>query len=192
MGDFIVSVHQFIHDGKRYELEIPLERIDPTETGCSVLTIARVQRLDNGETLASIQVKIDVNFETRQLQIFHHDQLIGTLHLDMGLDVANAVDKPDMAINWLALAQDFSSGTPVEDIIDSIPTDPLLGCFIKGGVSATLGQIIECWAKIRPKMPDARAIDLGRAMAECLGHNALRTLGRAAWRIGRCMIRLGL
>lgn len=187
-----MAIHQFTHDNKRYQLEIPLEGLEPNETGFNVATTASVHSLDDGRVLESVQIDIEANFETRELKLSHEGQVIGILHLNMGADVDRAADQADSDINWLALIQDFNSGSTAEQIIDAIPTDPLLGCFIKGGVSATLGQIIQCWARIRPEMPDAAAYDLGREMIGCLGRNSIRTLGRAAWRIGRCMIRLGL
>ena len=41
----------------------------------------------------------------------------------------------------------------VEEFIGHIPTDPIVGCLVKGAVSTTIGQTIRCWHRTKPRAP---------------------------------------
>lgn len=80
-----------------------------------------------------------------------------------------------------------SEGAAIEAIIDSIPAiDPLLGCLLKGGISATAGEIITCYKEIPREVERLRS--RLKFVAKCVGGKAWRILARATYKAGRCMV----
>lgn len=99
----------------------------------------------------------------------------------------------------------------IEKAVENCPSpDPFLGCMIKGGLSAGIGQAIECYNDLikaerrealdtaedaawweRRRLPH-RARPSVRKMFRCMRSNGLRILGKAATRAGRCALSLGI
>jgi hypothetical protein len=76
----------------------------------------------------------------------------------------------------------------VEEIIAAIPVpDPILGCMLKAGVSATIGQAVTCNQHARRDGFRQRV----REIAACLIDNAGGIFSRAAWRLSRCIATMG-
>ncbi len=65
--------------------------------------------------------------------------------------------------------------------------DPILGCLIRSGISAAVGQIIDC--KERTESVDW-LWDRLRAIGRCLKENGVRIAARTLMRAGGCMIRI--
>ena len=102
-------------------------------------------------------------------------------------------------------------GHAIENLVDALPSpDPFMGCMIKGGLSASIGQAVECYTDLvkaerrdavereedrdwweRKRLPQPRRPSLKR-MFRCMRRNGLNILGSAAKRAGRCALTLGL
>ena len=64
--------------------------------------------------------------------------------------------------------------------------DPLLGCFVRAGISATVGQILGC----KERTVSAEWLwDRLRAIGRCLKENGIRIASRVFLRTGACIVR---
>jgi hypothetical protein len=85
----------------------------------------------------------------------------------------------------------------VEKLIHLVPTDPLLGCLIKGSLSTLIGQIIRCWPRIRDESKNrrewkAKILNMCGMLAKCLQTNSLKMLGTFTRRFLKCALFHGL
>lgn len=147
-----------------------------------------------------ISIEGDVNWEERVFILSYDGRQIGRIPLDLPVPESDPLgstldiiqedrvlgphfQETANAINGIALAHAIETG------IHFLPTDPFLGCIIKGAASTAIGQIIRCWQKhqnIRPY----RAL-AGR-IGSCLRDHATGMLLTFMWRTGRCIMFAGL
>ena len=79
------------------------------------------------------------------------------------------------------------------EVLEKIPSvvfggDPIVGCLIRSGVSAVVGQLIHC----KNDTVDERwTIPRVRAIGQCLRRNIPGMTARAAFRAARCVVRAG-
>jgi hypothetical protein len=85
--------------------------------------------------------------------------------------------------------RELSAGTVVEEFIEAIPAmDPIVGCLVRSGISATAGQLIHC----KNESEDAPWFQQrARAIGRCLREHVYDIGFRTAFRAGRCIARLG-
>jgi hypothetical protein len=79
------------------------------------------------------------------------------------------------------------------ELLDAVPAgDPFLGCLIKGGITASLGQAVRCYRDARAGQDEAAEESLLRTMFRCMRQNGLKILGNAATRAAKCAVTLGV
>jgi hypothetical protein len=150
-----------------------------------------------------ISIKGEVNWEKREFVLSYEGQVIGKMPLDLlvpesdplgtTLDITQEdnilgphFQETAKAIN--GIAKDHVSHA-IEKGIHLLPTDPFLGCIIKGAASTAIGQIIRCWQKNREVRPYKA---LARRVGSCLRDHATGMLLTFMWRTGRCVLLAGL
>jgi hypothetical protein len=100
---------------------------------------------------------------------------------------------PDVVINVgdeVVFRDSLANLTGDNIVLDTIPGatfglgDPVLGCFIRAGISATLSQILSCRDHTA-----GHGWGMGRlaAIGRCLLENGVRMGARTLWRAGRCI-----
>lgn len=77
----------------------------------------------------------------------------------------------------------------IETIIHLFPTDPFLGCIVKGAISTTVGQTIRCWRTTPPDEPVSQRLGDIRS---CLREHGLRMALTFMYRAGRCTLLGGI
>ncbi len=84
----------------------------------------------------------------------------------------------------------------IEDVIDGLPAhlfgDPFVGCLIKGGISATIGQTMHCYESVKgdeSRFEGARGYIYG--MFSCLKGNFGRIANRSILKAFRCISKYG-
>ncbi|WP_343519532.1 hypothetical protein [Sphingomonas sp.] len=191
---------QFEHRDRLYHLEIGIDQIAALRDELSIEISAR-SHSPRGDGGVSIQAVLTVDLERHEIVIEIEGEELGRIPLDAtavaDVDEADAEGAEGIAREaWDGLVEHLvdGDGNPVaetiEAIIDAIPTgDPLLGCLLKGAISASVGQIIRCYGKLSPQ--DETVRQKLRALARCLGRNVWGMLGRATARALRCMVRGG-
>lgn len=186
---------QFEHKDRLYHLEISIDQIAALRDELSIEISARSYS-PQGDGGVAIQAVLTLDLIHNQIVIEIEGEELGRISLD-ATPVAKAdeadVDPERIADEaWQALAEHLvdGEGNPAADtfeaIIAAIPAgDPLLGCLLKGAISAGVGEIIRCHGKILPHEETVR--QKLRSIARCLGVHAWGILGRATVRSVRCM-----
>jgi hypothetical protein len=186
--------------GQIYEIELSIDRLAALRNSLSVEIVARRRSSDDAAG-QEISATVTLDMEGHRLMLEMEGEEVGAIPLDGNLvSEADLDEVPDAAEGftgraWAAVRDNLLSddGTPagtVEEIIQALPVfDPVLGCLLKGGISATAGQIIRCYEEA--DFVDQMTQRL-RLTAYCLGRNAWGVLARASWRAARCMATLGL
>ncbi|MCW4462424.1 hypothetical protein OK349_11960 [Sphingomonas sp. BT-65] len=198
MARFLSS--QFEHGGRLYHLELTIDRIAALRDELSINIVARSYS-ERRDGAAEIEAALTLDLERNEIIVAIEGEEIGRIPLD-ATEVAEA-DEADVGAEgaahgaWEPLVRHLvdRNGNPlaetVEAIIEAIPTgDPLLGCLLKGAISAGVGQIIRCHGKLQPQ--DETVGEKLRAIARCLGRSVWGMLGRATVRSLRCMARGGI
>ena len=190
---------QFRHHDRIYHLDLNIDRIAALREELSITITARSYSLED-ERMVTVEAVLTVDVANNAIVIEIEGEELGRIPLD-SIDVAQADAADDGAEDiertaWDALAENLTCGgdnpvaTTVEAIIEAIPTgDPLLGCLLKGAISASVGQIIRCHGEIAPH--EDRLRQKLRSIARCLGVHGWEILGRATARSLRCMMRGG-
>lgn len=188
---------QFEHGGRLYHLELSVDRIAALRDELSIDIAARSYS-PGGDGGVSIQATLTLDIERREIVIEVEGKELGRIPLDVAdiaeADEADVEGAKDFARRaWETLAEQLRDGDgnptaeTIEAIIDQIPAvDPLLGCLLKGAISASVGQTIRCYGKLEPRHETVR--QKLRAIAACLGENVWGMLGRATYRALRCMV----
>lgn len=148
-------------------------------------------------------LEIDVQFERNQIVISNKapQKVLATLSLDTYLEEpgdfeGNGIDLDDEEKHIFDSFSD-EAGEPLEagiaeTMIGSIPTDPFLGCLIKGAVSTLVGQIIRCWNNMRLRSALSSFREKARDIYGCLREYAPRMLFTFMYRSGKCVVTCGL
>lgn len=84
---------------------------------------------------------------------------------------------------------DPSDTGKLDAAIQALPTDPILGCILKSGISATLRQATLCYQTTRTA---ESALAKAQVTLKCLGENAGKILGRMGGRTLLCVMSAGL
>lgn len=185
---------QFEHGGRLYHLELGIDRIAALRDDLTIEIAARSYS-STGDGGVSIQAAVTLDLERHEIVIEVEGAEIGRIPLD-ATEVSDAddadVEGADARRAWEILvenlfqADDDPTAETIEAIIDRMPAvDPLLGCLLKGAISASVGQLIRCHGQLTPRDETTRQ-KLG-TIAACLGKNVWGMLGRATYRALRCM-----
>lgn len=188
---------QFEHGGRLYHVELSIDRLAALRDQLTIEIAARSYSA-GGDGGVSIQASLSLDVERREIVIEVEGKELGRIPLD-AVDIAEA-DEADVEgaegfarRAWETLAEQLRDGDgnpaaeTIEAIIGQIPAiDPLLGCLLKGAISASVGQTIRCYAQLEPEHETIR--QKLSAVAACLGNNVWGMLGRATYRALRCMV----
>jgi hypothetical protein len=159
---------RFDHDGRRYELDLNWDDAAFADGELKFDVTARAGNKDLGlfdqEHSVSVIVTLADARPVFTVQADGHE--VFTLPLD------NLVDEAE--------------------VLERIPShlfggDPMIGCLIRSGVSAFVGQLIHCKNNTSGDGWRERL----RAIGACLRANIPGMTGRAAFRAARCMLRAG-
>jgi hypothetical protein len=183
-----------------YEIELAIDQLAALRETLSVEITAR--RQFRGDKPHEIGAKLSLDFERRVIVVEIAGEEVGQISLNAeGIVEADDADvdgrEEFFGSAWRAVRDSIltEGGDPVadavEDIIEAVPAvDPVLGCLLRGAISAVVPQIIRCYRDIAPQHPGSWFL-LG-AIGRCLGEHGWRMLGRASWRAFRCMMRGGM
>ncbi len=175
---------------RRYRVEINLdeEGFDPLQSQYVIEVDATVHDPATGinDTVGGT-VTIDVE---RNLVIVKIGELEREFPLVDRYDPRLAEDDGDVRDE-----SDVPDGLPgfMEEAIQSlpIPVDPLLGCVLKSGISATVGQVIRCNNEYVLLKKDHTMRERLTLMFECLRENSGKIMRRAFFRTLKCWVTLG-
>ncbi len=193
---------QFEYGGQLYHVEFGIDRIAALRDDLTIEIAAR-RYSPGGDGGVSILATLTLDLERSEIVIEVEGKELGRIPLDT-VDIAEADERDVEGTDiegveglarraWETLARQLRDGDgnpaaeTIEAIIEQIPAiDPLLGCLLKGAISASVGQIIRCYGKLEPRHESIR--HKLRAIALCLGENVVGMLGRATYRALRCMV----
>ena len=146
----------------------------------------------------SISIKID-NIDRCFYLRFGNDE-IGTISFDsleaiehsLELEESDADDAATQMDEFETLVGSLNDGkieaAIAEKVVEHFPGDPIIGCLVKGAVSAVLGQTIRCWYANRNHAETMRVIG---AIYECLKGNSFKIARNFIFGSGKCIIRVG-
>ena len=183
-----------------YEIELAIDQLATLRETLTVEITAR--RHSRDEKPQEISATLSLDLENRLIVVEIAGEEVGRISLDAkGIVEADDADvdgaEEFFGSAWRAVRDNILTerGDPVadtvEDLIEAVPAfDPVLGCLLRGAISAVVPQIIRCYRDIAPQHPEKWFL-LG-AIGRCLGEHGWRILGRASWRAFRCMMRGGM
>ena len=187
---------KFKHNLNNYLLEFDLDDKAIMEDRISVDILARVVNPYGQEFRVALTVEIDYREFLVTVKNGDHILFRRSFHDLRALlpewDECGPDGPPEDvyfdALDTLGEVVNENIGGVVEEIIAAIPVpDPILGCMLKAGVSATIGQAVTCNQHARREGFRQRI----REIAACLIDNAGGIFSRAAWRLSRCIATLG-
>lgn len=151
---------------------------------------AAVRKLPDGPSVKeTLELAVDVERSLVEIRR-EGGKVIATIPLTLPLP-----DSTDFAGNDIDVAaddrifEDALGTSAAEELIHLIPTDPFLGCIVKGAVSTVVGQTIRCW---RMTARDAPLNQRVRDIAGCLREYGLRMALTFMYRAGRCSLMGGV
>lgn len=184
----------FTHKGNRYRLEFDLDDAAIMANQIAVDVTAKVTDANGREFAKTLTVALD--FDKLEGQVLDGDKLLKKF--DLGVLYKKLPDwdeygpNNDDAVDEFGEQVNDSLGDIVEEAISSIPVpDPIFGCLIKAGISATIGQAITCHGRINSQRIEG-LIRRTRAIAGCLIQNAGGIFTRAVWRAAKCIATFGM
>lgn len=179
----------FKHKGNRYTFEFDLDDAAIMKNKIAVDVVSKVTDGKGQESAKTLTVQLD--FENSVVEVLDGDRVLK--RFDLGVLRKKLQDWDEYGPLSKGAADEFgdqvnaSLGNAVEELISSIPVpDPIFGCLIKAGVSATIGQTITCYNRISGQRIEG-AIRHTRALVGCLMQNAGGIFTRAVWRTLKCM-----
>ena len=171
----------FRRNGKDYKIQLGFDDAAIMENAARFELKAGIKDINQSDWKETT-IQVDVLFDRKVIELTHEGRTIGTIPLDFPVS-----DTPDAADEDIDID---AESTAIEELIGSIPTDPFLGCIIKGAASTAVGQIIRCWRRHHQSGGTYR--ELAGRIAGCLRDYAGRMLLRFMWRAGRCAVTGGL
>lgn len=168
-----------------YEIDIDFKDAAIMEEQIEFEITARSRSLPDGDWLessASVRMVFEEFGPVALVQIGDSEEIrINLAQVDMGLYTS-------FEEAWQKVL-DACDGNALEQAIQAIPGDPVLGCLIKAGISTTVGQTMRCYNECSGVEALRRRI---RATIKCLGDNFVGMIFTATTRAFKCMILLGL
>lgn len=178
-----IASHRITSGDHEYELDIDLKDAAIMQNRVEFEVAARRRHLrEDAWEQESVTLRFD--FEERVAQVLYRGEEIGRIDLSR-IDLPE--DMPAEAA-WSMIA-DAWDGSPIEQMIQMIPGDPVVGCLLKAGISTTVGQTIRCYGQAAGARSFRERI---KETLRCLGQNTIRMILTATARTLRCMVLLGL
>jgi hypothetical protein len=178
-----ITSHRITSGDYEYELDIDLKDAAIMQNQAEFEVAARRRhRREREWQEESVTLRFDL--AEGVAQVLYRDEEVGRIDLSQ-IDIPE--DTP-AEIAWEMIAEAWE-GSLIEEVIQSIPTDPVVGCLLKAGISTTVGQTIRCYRQ---------AVDVPslsgriRQTLLCLGDNTLRMIMTATARTLRCVVLAGL
>ena len=161
--------HEFVHNGSAYALSFDWGRDDFIQAGALGIVIeASVVRPGREPVVASLAVNVTPDEE-------------GALWFSVTLQPG------DVALARLPVSELLGGENAVTRILDRIPVqaiDPVLGCALRGGLSAVIDQLIGCWGD-RPDK--AFGFETAWSVLACIRDNGGKVGLKASARFLKCV-----
>ena len=173
-----INAHQFEHRGRKYELSLDLDDAAMVQGHYKVSATAQTWHVDTPTIKHSV---------TAEVAIFQDDDETPTI------EVIITGTAPGMEGKRSVLRKPLADLIDSEQVIDAIPAwvftgDPILGCLVRSGLSAIVGQTIQCKKSSAdshwywPRM---------QALGRCMLLHVPEMTGTAAIRSAKCVFRFG-
>lgn len=179
-----ITSHRISKDDFEYELDIDFKDAAIMENEISFDISARKRKVGFTDW-EEVALNLRFDFEAMEAIVTFEDHEIGRIDL-------SRIDLPGQAFAeqaWDAISNAYS-GSPIEETIQAIPTDPIFGCLIKAGVSTTVGQTMSCYNESYDAEGGLPARI--RQTIICLGQNSIWMILTASTRTLRCIMMAGL
>tara|TARA_R110002073_G_scaffold4213_3_gene28038 strand:- start:15399 stop:16004 length:606 start_codon:yes stop_codon:yes gene_type:complete len=145
----------------------------------------------NQQTKVVFVVKLDARENV--LYIIHNGDNLGTINLNHYIELGDTFDELEANDAFRKIAdqveENYDTFTDpaeaIELIINRLPAvDPIMGCFIKSGLSTSIGQIIRCNNTAQRELRGKRKV---WELLKCLGQNKWNMVSKFTWRVLRCI-----
>lgn len=175
-----LRTHRFNYNGHDYEIEFNFDDAAIVEDQISIDSIAKA-RLENDEDgWESVLVNLSYKIGDTEIVVSLDDGEIGRIKIE-AVDITEEMDSEEA---WGQI-EEFIDAAALEAAIGLVPTDPIIGCLAKAGISSVAGQLVRCINESKQSQRRARAI------FRCLGQNVPGIAYRAVYRAIRCMLLAG-
>lgn len=188
----------FVHEGRNYYLDFKDKAV--MDNHFEVEITAREVDQEGNERIVPLTLRIDL--ESMQAHVMYQKETLYTFNLAQLGDTLGKFPENDATNEGFAVGEpaaymeEIDSGfTQIAEralgIAELIPVgEPIFGCLLKGGISATLRQAIECSRTFTPDdLPLRERVGI---VARCMRDNYMAVFTRSAWRAAVCFVRLGV
>lgn len=199
----------FFNGNKEYRIELGFDDKPIMKVAAKFEIDGKVREMPEGKW-AKINLVMEVQFEINEIIIKRKDdtRILARISLDTilpesesfdGIDID--IEKDDLIISENLLDENGIniSAKFTEELISSIPTDPLIGCLVKGALSTVTGQILRCWQTTKKAKKEATKKtkevvnqQKTRSMYGCMREYSVRMLVTFMYRSGKCIATLGM
>ena len=173
-----IIAHTVEHQGRKYELSLNFDEVGLVDGKFNVSTQVVTWPIEKPEDKTYLSAELSIQQDDDGRPILRV-VLIGNI---AGIDGRQAV-----------LEKPLSELLDVQQVLDWIPAwaftgDPISGCLVRSGLSALVGQILDCkkgTSELHWYLPRMKA--LGRCMLEHIpemGATAARRAAVCVWRFG--------
>jgi|GEM_PF-4342632 len=191
----------FIDRNKEYKIELGFDDEAIMENIARFEIDGKVREIPDGEW-AEVNLVMEVQFESNEIIIRRKNEtrILARISLNTILPESESFEGVDIDIenddiiisenlldeNGMNISAEFA-----EEIISSIPTDPLIGCLVKGALSSVAGQTLRCW-QVTKNIEEESYKEKARSMYGCMREYSLRILLTFMYRSGKCIATLGM
>ncbi|MCS6306304.1 MAG: hypothetical protein H8K07_21975 [Nitrospira sp.] len=150
-----------------------------------LLVVGSVRKLSSGDWYEET-IELVGNFERSVIELRVRGMPIAMVPLNVPLPDINDFlgNGSDLSVDDTHIDSALGT-TAIETLIHLVPTDPFLGCIIKGAVSTVVGQTIRCW---RTMPTEGRIQQRIRSIGNCLREYGMRMTLTFMYRAGRCAV----
>lgn len=190
----IISGHQFEHGSREYKVSLDFKDNEIVNSSLAIGVIAKQRPINSNEAWEDVEVIVKVDFEENCIILSNGESQLGKISLD--IDISDDWDDPDA--DWKiinnslirdAAQPQITLETALENSIQAIPVDPVIGCILKSGISAVVGQVIRC-ERMHRDIRNTRQKVL--SMVRCMVNQSISILSVSTVRAFRCAIFFGL
>ncbi len=178
-----------------YHFEFGIDQIAALREELTIEIVATSYSIKSQQA-ESINASLTLDIRREEIVIEIEGDEMGRISLRaQSIAEVNEQDAEDGESVWAELIANLRQGdgaaTAFETIMEHIPVaDPLLGCLLKGAISASVGQTIRCYQELTPEDEGVR--QKLRSIAKCLGQNVWGIFRKATVRSLKCMATGGL
>jgi len=194
--------HQLPHGDYQYKIRAASNDLGKMAR-VGEITVWAARKHKNDENWEAFEIRMELHADKGEIHLFANDKAepIATLSIEKLpqaaisiLDSDLAETDPEQEIGLLeAMLDQINDGDATAEIaeliLDRFPTDPIIGCLVKGALSTVLGRVIRCWFPIRREVrPPSELLGM---LGNCLGENKWQMAKTFVWRSATCAMRLG-